>query len=70
MLSIPSNTMISPAANKTWEKWTSRLAEPPEDETKPVEGFHEIQDTVGAVALYGEGEYSAGVSRSSISSEI
>jgi hypothetical protein len=56
---VPPESLVSEKAMGRWQYWKERLCSTGEKETE--QGFHDVQDTVGAVASY-NGHMSAGVS--------
>ncbi|KAI0081257.1 N-terminal nucleophile aminohydrolase [Panus rudis PR-1116 ss-1] len=63
---IPPELLITPRAQRDWERWTERLKPTPytgfSSTTDPMRTLHDIQDTVGAVAWDPQGGIAAGVS--------
>ena len=73
-LTTEPSTLVSPRAQREWSKWKEELSRAragasgavlssfaPASER--IEGLHDIQDTVGAIALDAMGDLAAGVSR-------
>ncbi|TCD71261.1 hypothetical protein EIP91_011739 [Steccherinum ochraceum] len=65
---VPAEALISERSRQDWDRWKSRLdaaqsQSAPATSTLDSSGLHDIQDTVGAVALDTTSSLAAGVSR-------